>query len=126
MNVSSQNDDELNDNFGMVGNWTGAHGDLSVDQFQPHARRVLAKLQELLRGHLRRAHNRHHQYSTTPPFRLRHLSPPFGRKRPTIPDRYGMSTILEQIIQTKRQELAERQRLLPLDQLKETIATLGR
>src|SRR5579864_8238617 len=37
-----------------------------------------------------------------------------------------MSTILEQIVQTKRQELAERQSRVPLEQLKETILTLGR
>jgi indole-3-glycerol phosphate synthase len=37
-----------------------------------------------------------------------------------------MSTILEQIVQTKRQEIAQRQAAVPLDQLKETISTLGR
>jgi indole-3-glycerol phosphate synthase len=37
-----------------------------------------------------------------------------------------MSTILDQIIQTKRQEIAERKTQVPLEQLKETIATLGR
>ena len=37
-----------------------------------------------------------------------------------------MSTILEQIVQTKRQEVAERKASAPLEQLKETISTLGR
>src|SRR5205823_13275052 len=37
-----------------------------------------------------------------------------------------MSTILDQIIQTKRQEVAERKIRVPIDQLKETITTLGR
>ena len=37
-----------------------------------------------------------------------------------------MSTILNQIVQTKRQEIAERQARVPLEQLKETISTLGR
>jgi indole-3-glycerol phosphate synthase len=37
-----------------------------------------------------------------------------------------MSTILDQIVQTKRQEIAERQNSVPLEQLKETITTLGR
>jgi len=37
-----------------------------------------------------------------------------------------MSTILEQIVQTKRQEVAERKVSAPLEQLKETISTLGR
>lgn len=37
-----------------------------------------------------------------------------------------MSTILDQIVQTKRQELEERQARVPLDSLKETIGTLGR
>ena len=37
-----------------------------------------------------------------------------------------MSTILDQIVQTKRQEVAEKQTAIPLEQLKATIATLGR
>ena len=37
-----------------------------------------------------------------------------------------MRTILEQIVQTKRQEVADRQSRIPVDQLKETITTLGR
>ena len=37
-----------------------------------------------------------------------------------------MSTILDQIVQTKRREVAERQALVPLEALKETIAALGR
>jgi indole-3-glycerol phosphate synthase len=37
-----------------------------------------------------------------------------------------MTSILEQIVQTKRQEVAHRQAAVPLDQLKETITTLGR
>jgi indole-3-glycerol phosphate synthase len=37
-----------------------------------------------------------------------------------------MPTILEQIIETKRQEVAERKKSVPIEQLKETIATLGR
>ena len=37
-----------------------------------------------------------------------------------------MSTILEQIVQTKRQEIADRQVRVPLEQLKETIQSLGR
>ena len=37
-----------------------------------------------------------------------------------------MSTILEQIVQTKRQEVVERQARIPLAQLQETITTLGR
>jgi indole-3-glycerol phosphate synthase len=37
-----------------------------------------------------------------------------------------MSSILEQILQTKRQEVAARQLAVPLDSLKETITTLGR
>jgi indole-3-glycerol phosphate synthase len=37
-----------------------------------------------------------------------------------------MSTILEQIVQTKRQEIAERKGSVGLEQLKETISTLGR
>ncbi|HEY8749509.1 MAG TPA: indole-3-glycerol phosphate synthase TrpC [Tepidisphaeraceae bacterium] len=37
-----------------------------------------------------------------------------------------MSTILEQIVQTKRQEIVERKALAPLEQLQETISTLGR
>ena len=37
-----------------------------------------------------------------------------------------MSTILEQIIETKRQEVAQRKAAIPLDELKETITTLGR
>src|SRR3954468_7624634 len=37
-----------------------------------------------------------------------------------------MSTILEQIVQTKRLEIAERKERVGLDQLKETISTLGR
>ena len=37
-----------------------------------------------------------------------------------------MSTILEQIVKTKRQEVLERQAAVSLDQLKETITTLGR
>jgi indole-3-glycerol phosphate synthase len=37
-----------------------------------------------------------------------------------------MATILDQIIETKRQEVAERQVRVPLESLKETISTLGR
>ena len=37
-----------------------------------------------------------------------------------------MSTILEQIIATKREEIAQRQRTAPVESLKETIQTLGR
>lgn len=37
-----------------------------------------------------------------------------------------MSTILEQIVQTKRVEVAERSAKISVEQLKETIATLGR
>jgi indole-3-glycerol phosphate synthase len=37
-----------------------------------------------------------------------------------------MSTILEQIIETKRGEVAERRARMPIESLKETIATLGR
>jgi indole-3-glycerol phosphate synthase len=37
-----------------------------------------------------------------------------------------MSTILDQILETKRREIAERQARVPLDMLRETIATLGR
>ena len=37
-----------------------------------------------------------------------------------------MSTILDQIIETKRQEVAERKQSAPIEQLKEMIATLGR
>ena len=37
-----------------------------------------------------------------------------------------MSTILEQIVQAKRQEVADRQARVPLEQLKQTISTLGR
>jgi indole-3-glycerol phosphate synthase len=37
-----------------------------------------------------------------------------------------MSTILDQIIETKRQEVAERSTRISIDELKETIATLGR
>jgi indole-3-glycerol phosphate synthase len=37
-----------------------------------------------------------------------------------------MTSILEQIVQTKRDEVAQRQATVPLDQLRETITTLGR
>ncbi len=37
-----------------------------------------------------------------------------------------MSSVLEQILQTKRQEVADRKTSVPLDALKETITTLGR
>lgn len=37
-----------------------------------------------------------------------------------------MATILDEIIQTKRQEVAERKARVPLEQLRETIETLGR
>ena len=37
-----------------------------------------------------------------------------------------MSTILDKIIRTKREELADRQVRIPVEQLKETITTLGR
>lgn len=37
-----------------------------------------------------------------------------------------MSNILEKIVQTKRQEVAERKQRIPLEQLQETIQTLGR
>jgi indole-3-glycerol phosphate synthase len=37
-----------------------------------------------------------------------------------------MSNILEQIVQTKREEVAERSARVPVERLKETIATLGR
>ena len=37
-----------------------------------------------------------------------------------------MSTVLEQIVETKKQEVAERRQRVPLAQLQETIATLGR
>jgi indole-3-glycerol phosphate synthase len=37
-----------------------------------------------------------------------------------------MSNILEQIIRTKREEVAERSVRVPVEQLKETIGTLGR
>src|ERR1051326_4437456 len=37
-----------------------------------------------------------------------------------------MSTVLEQILQSKRQEVAERKGRVPLADLKETITTLGR
>jgi indole-3-glycerol phosphate synthase len=37
-----------------------------------------------------------------------------------------MSTILDQIIETKRQEVAERKVRVPIEQLQETISTLGR
>ena len=37
-----------------------------------------------------------------------------------------MSNILEQIIDTKRQEVAERSARVSIDHLKETIQTLGR
>ena len=37
-----------------------------------------------------------------------------------------MSSILEQIVQTKREEVAQRQAHAPLEQLKETITTIGR
>jgi indole-3-glycerol phosphate synthase len=38
----------------------------------------------------------------------------------------GMTTILQQIVETKRQEIAERKTKVSLDDLKETITTLGR
>lgn len=37
-----------------------------------------------------------------------------------------MSTILEQIVQTKREEIAERQKQMPIGQLKEKVAAMGR
>jgi len=37
-----------------------------------------------------------------------------------------MSTILDQIIETKRHEVAQRKQTVPIEQLKETITTLGR
>src|SRR3954452_8903377 len=37
-----------------------------------------------------------------------------------------MSTILDQIIETKRAEVAQRKQTVPIEQLKETIQTLGR
>jgi indole-3-glycerol phosphate synthase len=37
-----------------------------------------------------------------------------------------MATILDEIIETKRQEVAERKARIPVEQLKETIQTLGR
>src|SRR6476646_193903 len=37
-----------------------------------------------------------------------------------------MSTVLEQIVEAKKQEVAERRTRVPLSQLQETIATLGR
>jgi indole-3-glycerol phosphate synthase len=37
-----------------------------------------------------------------------------------------MNTILEQIVETKRQEITERQAKVSIDDLKETITTLGR
>lgn len=37
-----------------------------------------------------------------------------------------MTTILEKIVQTKRQEVAQRKQSVPLEQLQETISTLGR
>lgn len=37
-----------------------------------------------------------------------------------------MTSILDQIIQTKRQEIQERKKTAPLEQLQETISTLGR
>jgi indole-3-glycerol phosphate synthase len=37
-----------------------------------------------------------------------------------------MSTILEQIVQTKREEIAERQKRVPIAQLKEKVAAMGR
>ena len=37
-----------------------------------------------------------------------------------------MSTILDKIIQTKHEEVAERQNRVPLDVLKERISELGR
>lgn len=37
-----------------------------------------------------------------------------------------MSNILEQIVETKRQEVAQRKQRVPLEQLKEMISTLGR
>src|SRR5579885_605564 len=37
-----------------------------------------------------------------------------------------MMTILEQIVETKRQEVAERRTRVPVEALKETISTLGR
>src|SRR3954469_6235916 len=37
-----------------------------------------------------------------------------------------MSTILDQIIETKRAEVAQRKQTVPIEQLKETITTLGR
>ena len=37
-----------------------------------------------------------------------------------------MSTILDQIVEAKRQEVADRQARVPIDALRETIATLGR
>lgn len=37
-----------------------------------------------------------------------------------------MSTILDQIVETKRQEVAQRQARVPLEQLKENISTVGR
>ena len=39
---------------------------------------------------------------------------------------HRMSTILEQIVQTKRQEIEQRKARVPLEQLEETITTLGR
>ena len=37
-----------------------------------------------------------------------------------------MSTILEKIVQTKREEIAERRLRVPIEQLKEQVAALGR
>ena len=38
----------------------------------------------------------------------------------------GMSTVLDQILQTKRQEIADHQARIPIEQLRQTIAALGR
>src|SRR5581483_9339861 len=43
-----------------------------------------------------------------------------------FPAEFSMSTILEEIVAAKHQEVADRKARVPLEQLKETISTLGR
>ena len=51
IDVRPQNRVQRADDIGMIGNRAWAHGDFSMDQLQPHARRILAKLQKLPCGH---------------------------------------------------------------------------
>src|SRR6266850_494852 len=58
-NVGVEYGREFCDNTRVLGNWTWTHCNLSINELQPHARRIFPQLEELASRHLDRAYARH-------------------------------------------------------------------